>query len=556
MLRSVSSALSALRRVFGNPDIRRAQLAWTLGYTAEWAWLVALLVFAYQVGGLPAVGLVGVVRTLPAAVLAPALSSLADRLPRHRVLLAVHGGRAVLVGLAALSVAFGWPPLVVFVLAPVDGLLSVLHRPAHMSLMPSLARAPDELVASNVASSTLEGVATLVGPAIGAILLALGADVLTFALPAAVFAVAAATVLRIQPAQQIRPHRHGAGVLATVLGGLRVAVDYPHAGLLLGLFGAQVLVRGILSVLLVAASVQLLGLGEEGVGLLNAAIGAGGFGGALIAMSLVGRARLAPPFSMGLVLWGTPILLIGLVPAAPVALAALAVLGAGNAVLDVAGFTLLQRTVPNAFRGRAFGLLGAIVMLGLGLGSAMAPSMVAALGLQGALVATGALLPLLAILSWTPVRRTDEQAVIPAREMELLRGVPMFRLLPLTVLEQVAGDVTPMQFPPGATIIKQGDVGDRFYILVEGAAEASVDGRAVNHMGTGDSFGEIALLRDVPRTATVTAETKAVAYVIDREAFCFAVSGDRQSMAAADTVIGGRLDRPSPEHPGTTERRH
>jgi hypothetical protein len=265
--------------------------------------------------------------------------------------------------------------------------------------------------------------------------------------------------------------------------------------------------------------------------------------GALFAMSLVGRTRLAPSFSLGLILWGTPILLIGLLPFSAVAVLALAVLGAGNAVLDVAGFSLLQRSVPNAVRGRVFGLLEAIVMLGLSLGSAVAPGLVAVLGVQSALIATGALLPLLAIVSWPKVRQIDALAVIPAREMELLRGVPMFRLLPLTVLEQVAGDVAPMRFSAGATIITQGEVGDRFYILAEGNAEAVINGKAVNHMHTGDSFGEIALLRDVPRTATVIAETDTVAFAIEREAFSVAVSGDRQSLAAAQAIIGGRLSR-------------
>jgi hypothetical protein len=542
MLRSVSSALSALRKVLANPDIRRAELAWMVGYAAEWAWLVALFVYAFGVGGVAAVGLVGVVRTLPAALLAPALSSLTDRMPRHRVLLGVHGGRAALIGLAAVAVAAGWPPVVVFVVAPLDGLLAVLHRPTHMALMPSLARAPEELVASNVASSTLEGVGTLIGPALGGALVAIGMTSLTFAAPAALFLLAALTVLGIRPAQSLRPVHATRGGLAVLLGGIHALADHPHAGLLLGLFGAQVVVRGVLNVLLVAASVQLLALGEEGVGILNAAIGAGGFLGALFAMSLVGRTRLAPSFSLGLALWGMPILVIGLLPTSAVAVLALAVLGAGNAVLDVAGFSLLQRSVPNAVRGRVFGLLEAIVMLGLSLGSAVAPALVAALGVQGALIATGALLPLLAIVSWPKVRQIDVLAVIPAREMELLRGVPMFRLLPMTVLEQVAGDVSAIQFAAGATIITQGEVGDRFYILSEGNAEAIVNGEAVNHMHSGDSFGEIALLRDVPRTATVIAETDTIAFAIEREAFCVAVSGDRQSLAAAQAIIGGRLD--------------
>ncbi|MGH2455139.1 MAG: MFS transporter [Candidatus Limnocylindria bacterium] len=547
MMRSLASAATALRQVFANPDIRRAQLAWMTGWAAEWAWLVALLVYAHAAGGVLAVGLLGLARTLPAAILAPALSTLTDRLPRHRVLLGVHAGRATLIGLAAWSALAGWSPLVVFAIAPLDGLLAVLHRPTHMSLMPALARAPEELVAGNVASSTLEAIGTLVGPAIGGGLVATGLTSLTFAVPASAFALAALAVAGVRPAQGVRVDRGRPGPVGLLLGGVSTLADHPHAALLLGLFGLQTLVRGSLSVLLVVAAVELLAIGEQGVGYLNATLGAGGFAGALAAMSLVGRRRLAPPVFLGLVLWGVPIVAMGLLPAVGVALLALATVGAGNAVLDVAGFSLLQRSVPNAVRGRVFGVLEAIAMLTVGLGSAAAPLLVAAFGVRGALIATGLLLPVAAVLAWPQVRRADERAVIPARELALLRGVPMFGLLPLTVLEQVAGDVVASSFAPGTTIIRQGEGGDRFYVLAGGEAVASVDGTQVRRMRAGDWFGEIALLRDVPRTATVTAATVVHVLALEREAFVAAVTGDRASTRAAEGVIEERLSVSRPE---------
>jgi MFS family permease len=540
MLRSLSSALRALREVVANPDIRRAQLAWMLGYAADWAWLVALFVYAFDVGGVASVGLIGVVRTIPAAVLAPVMSTLTDRLPRHRVLLGIYAGRAALVGLAAAAVAGGLPAWVVFVLAPVDGLLAVMHRPTYMALLPSLARSPEELVASNAASATMEGIGTLIGPAVGGALVAAASPAVTFGIPAGIFMAAAGAVVAIRPAQRLRTTIAGRNGWSRLVGGLAALGQQRHAALILAMFGAQILVRGILNVLLVAASVQLLGLAEQGVGLLNAAIGAGGLIGALAAMTLVTRPRLAPFMALGLVLWGTPILVIGLVPVAAVAVAVLVVLGAGNAVLDVSGFSLLQRTVPNAVRGQVFGVLEALVMLGLGAGSALAPLLVAAFGVGGALVATGLLLPAVAIVSWPGVRRADSRAVIPARELELLRRVPMFRLLPLTVLEQVADAAVEERFAAGSQLIVQGATGDSFYILADGAARVSVDGRPVREFAPGDSFGEIALLRDVPRTASITAESDGSAFVISREAFLCAVTGDRQSLAAANAVITER----------------
>jgi len=523
--------------------MRRALIAWMSGWAAEWAWLVALFVYAFGAGGLAVVGFVGLARTLPAAILAPALGSLTDRFPRHRVLLGVHAGRAMLIGLATVAAVGEWSPLVVYAIGSLDGLLAVLHRPTHMSMLPSLARSPDELVGANVASSTVEAVGILAGPAIGGALVATGLVPLTFAAPALLFAVAAVSVAGVRPAQALRAGAHE-GAADSLLGGLRALRDHPHSALLVGILAVQTLVRGVLSVLIVVGAIQLLGMGEQGVGFLNAAIGAGGFVGALSAVALVGRTRMAPTVFVGLVLWGLPILVTGAAPAVWVALLAMAVLGAGNAVLDVSAFTLLQRSVPNAVRGRVFGLLEALVMLTVGVGAVVGPLLVNALGVQGAWIATGAVLPVLAAVAWRGIAAADRRAVIPERELTLLRGVPMLQVLPLTVLEQVASDLKPMRFAAGEVVIRQGAVGDRFYVIGSGEVEVEADDRVVRRMGPGESFGEVALLRDVPRTADVVALTDLELYAVGRDAFVCAVTGDRQSMRAAEQVISERVAGP------------
>jgi hypothetical protein len=230
-------------------------------------------------------------------------------------------------------------------------------------------------------------------------------------------------------------------------------------------------------------------------------------------------------------------------PAVWVALAAMAVVGAGNAVLDVSGFTLLQRTVPNAVRGRVFGVLEALVMLAVGVGAALGPLLVLLLGVQGAWIATGALLPLLAVASWRGIAAADRRAVIPERELTLLRGVPMLQVLPLTALEQVAGELRPMRFAAGDVVIKRGEVGDRFYVIASGEVEVDISDQVLRRLGAGQSFGEVALLRDVPRTADVVAVTDLELFAIARDPFVCAVTGDRQSQRAADEVITERLAR-------------
>ena len=538
-LRNVRIALAAVARVVGNPDMRRALLGWMLGWAAEWAWLVALFVYAFGSGGLAVVGLVGMARTLPAAILAPALGALADRVPRHRALMGIHLGRALLLACAAAIVAASGPPALVYLVAVLDALLAVLHRPSHMALLPSLARSPDQLVGANVASATVEAAGILSGPAIGAALIATDLVPITFAGPAILFLLAAASVAGLRPPATPLIAEPAAG--RSVLRGVRALREHPHAALVLGVFSAQTTVRGVLSVLIVAGAVGMLGMGEEGVGLLNAAIGAGGLVGAIGAISIVGGRRLAPTFVIGLLLWGTPILVAGLLPVAAVAVLALAVLGAGNAILDVSGFTLLQRTVPNAYRGSVFGILEALVMLTVGLGSLLGPLLVDLLGVRGAWIATGCVLPVLALLSWRPLLRTDARAVIPELELGLLRGVPMLRVLPLTALEQVAADLRPLQVAAGDHIIRRGDVGDRFFVVRRGEVEVRVGDRVMRRQGAGESFGEVALLRDVARTADVVALTDVELFTIGRVAFRCAVTGDRESREAADDVMTARL---------------
>ena len=541
MIQRFATAGDALRRVLGNPDMRRAQLAWMLGWAGEWAWLVALWVYAYQTSGVVAVGILGLARTLPAALLSPALSTFTDRLPRHRVLLGIHLGRASLLGIATFAIVAGLPPLVVYAVAPLDAFLGVLHRPTHMALMPALARSPEELVASNVASSTFEGIGTLAGPALGGLLVAYATPTWGFAAPALVFAIGALSVSGIRPAQALRRVVHREGLFATLFGGIGALVAYPRAGLVVSLFWAQIIVRGLLNVLLVVAAVELLNVGEQGVGYLNSAIGAGGFLGVLATVSLVARRRMAPSFAIGLVLWGTPILLIGLLPWAPAAVLFLAVLGLGNAVLDVSGFTIMQRSVPNAMRGRVFGVLESGVMLGTGIGSGLAPLLLALLDIRGALIATGLLLPSLAVVTWRWVSLADADAVIPERELGLLRGVPMLAPLPMTILEQVAGDLSEVTYADGEAIIREGEPGDRFYILASGRTSVLSGGKVRAPLGPGDSFGEIALVRNVPRTASVFAVGAVKAFALERDAFCAAVSGDQHSRQAAEDVVQHRL---------------
>jgi MFS family permease len=324
--------VDALRRVAANESMRRVQLGWLRALAADGAYLVSLLVYAYAEGGVLAAGLVTTFRSLPAAFLAPVLSSFADRLPKARLLLSVHLLRGLTIAtIAAIAVA-GVPVTVVLVPVVLEGLLIGLNRATTLSLMPALARSPEELVAGNAAITLGEGIGALVGPVVAGALLMLGGPALGLGASAAAYGLAAVAVLSLEViAVRRATTATGSGRLLEMVAGFGALRRYPSAGVVVGLFGAQTVVRGALTVLIVATAVELLGIGESGVGYLTSAIGGGALIGATLAMTLVSGGRLALPFAIALAMWSLPIAALGFVPHPAFAFALLGVVGAANA---------------------------------------------------------------------------------------------------------------------------------------------------------------------------------------------------------------------------------
>jgi MFS family permease len=539
-------SLGALRDVFRNPGLRRLQFAWIGSVTGDWAYAIALGVFAYEAGGATAVGLVALLRFLPSAAVAPFAAVLADRYPRQRVMLAADAIRAAaLAGAAAVALADG-PAPAVYALAALVAVVSTAFQPAQAALIPTLARDPRELTAANVASSTIESVGSFLGPAIGGLLLAVTSPGVVFAATAGAFVWSALNVARIPSTPPAREDVVEEALHREALAGFRAIFAVPSLRLVVGLYSAQTLVAGALNVLIVVAALELLDLGRSGPGLLNSAVGIGGLIGAAITLGLVGLRGLGTAFAFGLVLWGLPLVLFGAWPTTAAALLFLGLLGIGNTLVDVSGLTLLQRTAPPEVLGRVFGVLESLVVGTLGLGAIIAPLLISLFGVRWALVATGLLLPALALASWTRLRTIDERTVVPEHELERLRSVPLFTPLPPATLEHLADNLVRVPAAAGTEVTRQGDVGDRFYLVDEGEVEVISDGEVVSTLGPGDYFGEIALLRDVPRTATVTARTDAALLALERDEFVSAVSGHPASLEAADAVVAARLGRLRP----------
>jgi MFS family permease len=538
----------ALRAVWSNEAVRRAQLALAGSTIGNWSYSVAFSVLVYDRAGATWVGLAQVFRLVPAALAAPFLASLVDRYPKQRVLFLTDAARALIMTGFCICAALTGPLFVLIGLATVNTLVGTLFWPAQGAMLPTLTREPEELTACNVAQSTIESTGSVIGPALGGAALAAFGTTLAFLVPVVAYTLSAIAVTRVHP-------RSAAAATASAEGGGEAAGDEPSHGVLAGLaailrngdvrvlvslYGAQVLVCGALNVLTVVAALELLQAGDSGVGALVAAVGIGGLVGAVPALMLSQRARLTTVFVCGLILWGAPIALIALASSLPLALVMMALVGVGNTLVDVSAVTLLQRATPGELLGRVFGVLESIVIASVAVGSAVTPALLDLLGVRATLVVTGALLPIVTLPLWKRLRRLDVPTV-QERRIELLRGDPIFAPLPGAMIEQLASALEPVSLAAGEVLFRAGDAGDRYYLIDQGSVRIAPPGREEVVLAAGAGFGEIALIRAIPRTATVTAETTTSLYALRGDEFVSAVTGHATSAAAADAVIASRL---------------
>lgn len=529
--------------VFRNRELRCLELAWGGFFVVEWASLLAVSVWAYDEGGATAVGVVGLLRMLPAAVALPFGAAVADRFPRHRVLVVVYVAQALLVAGLALVIGTSGPQAFAYCLIALVGVVAAPCRPAQLAFAPLLARTPEELVAANVTQMTFEGLATLLGPVLAGIVLAFGGPAAALGVAAA-FSVASAVLLAgvratADPTRASRRERET--VLENLGGGLRELARLPDLVAIIAGFWAQTFVRGLLNVLVVSLTLSTFGLGEGAVGLVSGTFGVGVVLGALGATTLVGRRRLGPPIALALALWGLPLVAIALRPTLVVAVTALVVSGIGNALLDVGGFTLMQRVAGDRVLGRVFGVFYVGILASTGIGSVVAPPLLDLIGIRGALAFGGALLAGVALVVYPRLTRIDEHASVPASALAAVAAVPLFEPLPPISLEKLARSATPRTFPAGTEIIAEGDVADSFYVVVEGTVDVSSDRRRLRTLDGGCFFGEIALLHDVRRTATVSAITDTDVLVIRRLDFLSAVLGNLESAATVEDTVAARL---------------
>jgi MFS family permease len=540
---SVRESIQAFGVVLGNRDLRRLQLANVGALVGAWAYILALAVYAYREDGAYAVGLLATARWVAGGLAAPLGGVIGDRYPRIRVMVASDLARALIIGVMALIAAADGPPFAVYALAVLATLAAQPFSPAEAALLPQLARSPTELTAANAMTSAVENIASFFGPALGGVLVAVANTEVAFAISAGLHvwsAVVVAAIRHREEGEREADSEEGGG-LGEVLAGFRTIVRAPSVRLVVVLVVAQTVIDGALDVLIVLLALELLDVGAAGLGFLNSAAGVGGIGAALAVAGFATRGRLASGLGVGIVLWGLPLALIGVWPEQAFALVLFAVVGAGGTLVGVTSDTLLQRAAPPDVLGRVFGAVNGVSLLALALGSLGAPLLADAIGVQGALVVAGALLPVLALLTWRRLVAIDAEAEAPEEELDLLRQSPIFSPLTPPTLEALAARLEHRRLGSGDVVFAQGAAGDEYYLIEDGRVRVEIDGEQVAELGPGEGFGEIALLRDVPRTATVTALTDLTVHALERDAFLGAVTGHAQSTAAAEGLIAARL---------------
>jgi MFS family permease len=539
---ALGRSLGAVTVVFGNPEMRRLQLSWAAVSLAIWSFAIALGVYAFDAAGATAAGIAGLVRLLPGAIAAPLGGLAGDRSSRRRVLIASTLGSSALLGGATVAAALDAPLAVVFALAGLSTVAICPYVPAEGALMPLVARTPQELSAANVAHSVMDNVGFLVAAVISGVLLAAASPQAVFGMAAIASLVSALLLVRLSPDARPSFARESSGtILAEVAAGARSLLADSRLRLVGLALTVMLFFEGAVDVLAVVVALDLLGLGQGAVGYLNAAWGIGALLGAGALALLLHRGQLAAGLVLGALIAGASLAISGLWLVSLAAYVAWLGMGAGYTFVEVAARTLLQRLGSDETLARALAFLESSRFAAMALGSITVPLLIALLGVRGTVVAVGLIVSVFALIRWSALRAIEIGAPVEEVHFRLLRGHPIFAPLPIDTLERLSHDLVPVNPILGEEIVAQGEPGRRFYLIASGEVEVQVNGIFRRKQGVGECFGEIALLNDVPRTATITALAGCRLLAPDRPHFVAAVTGHRRSGEVATTAAEDRL---------------
>ena len=502
-----------------NPALSRLLAGEFISGIGDWLYLVAILVVVYaESESAVLLGVIGAARILPYVLLSVPAGVVADRFDRRMVLLVTDVARGLIMLLLAACVILEAPTMVLVALSIAAACFSTFFGPAIASLIPSLVDERD-LGPANSAWATLDNVAFIIGPAVAGLLLASGGLVLAFLLNAVSFGIVAVILWRMRAPVAAEADAGPADASPVAPASWRQMLR-PLAGPFI-LDSATSLVSGAISVLTVVIAIDVLSAGEAGTGYLNAATGVGGVLAGVAGGALLAR-RLEVPLLIGGALGGVGLAWLAVSGDLVVAMIAIGVAVAGVLLLDIVNTTLIQRTVPDELRGRAMGVLQTSSAILYSLGSLAGPILADVAGMATVLLASAVLtafgVGVALLLGRTP-------ASVPPVDPVRLRSLeqPIFAGLPRARLETAARRLVLVGVAEGETVIRQGDQADRFYVVDAGSFRVTQSDGAteveLRRLGPGDVFGEIGLLRGIPRTASVTAITDGVLHALDAEGF-------------------------------------
>jgi hypothetical protein len=396
------------------------------------------------------------------------------------------------------------------------------------------------LTAANVVAGWAESAAIAAAGTLTGVLISIGGIATVFEVCAALGVAAALLVVPLRVPALAAPPERAPQLIAGLSASVRLVLREPRLRLMLALLTAEAAVLGALDLLFVVVAISVLGRPQAWAGYLSSFFGAGALLAGVVGVLLVGK-RLGPSILAAALLLSGTLALLAAGPGLRWTVALLVVVGASQAVLSVASRSLLQRSVPADLLGRVFGLLEGLTMAGLALGAILVPVLIHFGGSELALLGVASVLPIAAIVGGRALFSLDAAAPVPVVQIALLRSLPLFAELPAPALEGLAAALKPVELPPGAFLIREREEGDAYYAIAAGEFDVRQDGRLLRRCGRGEGIGEIALLRAVPRTASVVARTDATVYELGREPFLTAVVGHSGTRQRADGIADARL---------------
>lgn len=546
---SETTARDSMRRVLKNPNLRRIQLAFFGSLTGDWAYATAITVWAYQEGGATAVGIFQAARFIGMAVAGPLGAVVADRVSRKTFMMTTDLIRAVLVSVSAVILMMGGPAVAIYVLSVVAAMVGAPFRSAQAGLIPKLVDTPDELTASNAVAANLENAVLFIGPALGGALVATTDVAVVFWLNVAsylwsFFLVASIRVPAPGPSASAAEGAEGddeaEGFLREVTTGFATVARDGDLRTVALLAAAQGFVWGALTVFMVIMAVSILDTGAAGVGYLNSIMGVATIGGGLVVLTRVSKGRLGQDMTVGVLGWAIPLIALAAFPSPVTVFAALAVIGLSDPWVNVGFETIPQRLAAERMISRVYAAVESALIGAMALGAVAAPLMVRWIGFEDSMLVIGVVIAAYAASTLPRMRRLDARLTEPAH-LPLLRSIGIFAPLAPPVLEALARQLESVTFEAGAAIVREGETSDRFYVIADGSVEVTQAGRLLRTEVAGEFFGEIGLLRDVARTATVTALTDTTLLALERHDFLEAVTGVSEARTAADEVVSRRL---------------